>query len=75
MTSATTEAANTSFLAPERLYTYPGFITSSGISKSRIREARLMGIPLVTMKVGKRLYVRGSDGIAFIETLAALPRT
>ncbi len=57
---------------PFVLYTYSGFIRCSGISKTRIREARLMGHPLATIKVGKRLYVRGSDGIAFVETLATL---
>jgi len=67
---ATATAAETSFLDPACLYTYSGFIKCSGISKSRIREARLRGIKLPAMKVGKRLYIRGRDGIAFIERLA-----
>lgn len=69
---ATAAAANTSYLDPACLYTYSGFITCSGISKSRIREARLRGVKLPAMKVGKRLYIRGRDGIEFVEKLAEL---
>lgn len=64
-------AANTSHVDPTCLYTYSGFIRCSGVSKSRIQDARRRGIELATLSVGKRLYVRGADGIAFIERLAA----
>lgn len=72
---ATAYARDTDFLSPEHLYPYDTWIRRSGIAKSRIREARQNGVSLPTLKVGKRLYVRGSDGIEFIEKLAALPRT
>lgn len=65
-------AAETSFIAPDYLYTYEGFVRCSGISKARIYEARRAGCVLPRLKVGKRLFVRGYDGIAFIERLAEL---
>ena len=65
-------AANTSGIAPDHLYTRDGFVRASGIAKTRIREARLQGIEPNWLKVGKRYYIRGADGITFIEKLAAL---
>lgn len=55
------------FIAPERLYTLRGFYEASGISQTRVREARLHGITLPMLSVGKRKFVRGSDAIAYIE--------
>ncbi|HMP07446.1 MAG TPA: hypothetical protein PJ982_13940 [Lacipirellulaceae bacterium] len=60
------------FIDPERLYSLRGFQEASGIAATRIREARLQGVNLPSLKVGKRLFVRGSDGIAYIERLAEL---
>lgn len=60
-----------SFIAPERLYTLRGFYEASGISQTRVREARLRGIELPMLSVGKRKFVRGYDAIAYIERLAA----
>jgi hypothetical protein len=69
---ATSTRPPTSYIAPERLYTYAGFMQCSGIAKSRIREARLRGLVLQVIKTGKRHFVRGVDGIDFIEKLAEL---
>jgi hypothetical protein len=59
------------FIAPERLYTLRGFREASGFSQTRMREARLRGIELPTLSVGRRKFVRGTEAIAFIERLAA----
>jgi hypothetical protein len=61
-----------SFIDPERLYALRGFQEASGISATRMREARLSGIYLPTISIGRRRFVRGSEGIAYIEQLAKL---
>ena len=58
------------FIAPERLYTLKGFRAASGISATRIREARKAGILLPMLDVGRRKFVRGADAIAYLERLA-----
>jgi hypothetical protein len=72
MVTATTRAP--SFIAPERLYSLRGFQVAAGVSATRIREARKAGIVLPTLEVGRRKFVRGTDGIAYLEQLAALDR-
>lgn len=69
---ATAYASDTDYLSPEHVYPLDNFYRRSGISRSRVREARLAGIELTKLSVGKRAYVRGSDAIAFIERLAEL---
>lgn len=64
----------TSFIAPERLYTLQGFVDASGIARARIYHARRVGVNLPTVDVGRRKFVRGGDAIAFIEALAGLDR-
>jgi hypothetical protein len=59
-----------SFLAPDRLYTLRGFQAAAGVSATRRREARLRGIALPTLAVGRRKFVRGADAIAFVLRLA-----
>jgi hypothetical protein len=59
-----------SFIDPNRLYTRRGFIVASGLSETRIREAKRRGIELPWLLCGKRKFVRGVDAIAFIERLA-----
>ena len=59
------------FIAPERLYTLRGFYEASGISQTRVREARFRGTELPMLCVGRRKFVRGYDAIAYIERLAA----
>ncbi len=61
-----------SFIDPARLYSIRGFHAASGISETRVREAKRMGIPLPAVEVGKRKFIRGVDAIAFIERLAAV---
>ncbi len=59
------------FISPENLYSLRGFVAASGISETRIREARRAGIELPTINAGRRKFVRGQDAIAFVERLAA----
>lgn len=61
-------------IAPERLYPLRAFQEAAGIAPTRMREARLQGLHLPTVDVGKRKFVRGIDGIAYIERLSQLPK-
>ena len=70
--SSTAYAANTKPIHPESLYPYAAFIRCSGITKTRIREARLQGLELPTVDAGRRKFVRGADGIEYIKQLAEL---
>jgi hypothetical protein len=63
--------SNPTFIDPERLYSLRGFVESSGVSLTRIREASRSMIELRVLRAGKRVFVRGCDGIEFIERLAA----
>jgi hypothetical protein len=67
-----TPAPKPSFIDPDRMYTRAGFITASGIAPTRLREARLQGLEPKWLAVGRRLFVRGGDAIAFVEQLAEL---
>ena len=69
---ATTYARETIGIDPEVLYTLNGFVRSSGISKTRMREARAAGVVLDTLPVGKSRFVKGVAGISYIERLAEL---
>lgn len=60
------------FIAPEYLYPLKGFYAASGVTPARRSEARRQGIELPTIEVGRRKFVRGADGIAYIERLAAV---
>ncbi|TWT29168.1 hypothetical protein KOR34_53070 [Posidoniimonas corsicana] len=59
-------------IEPATLYTLPEFKRAAGLGDTSIRNARLAGVVLKTLCVGRRKYVRGSDGIAYIENLAHL---
>lgn len=61
-----------SFIDPECLYSLKGFQQQSGISATRMREGRKQGVDLPRLRVGRRVFVRGADGIAYIERLAQL---
>jgi hypothetical protein len=65
-------AGRPSYIAPERLYTLQGFKDASGISGTRIREARLKGVEPLYLEVGRRKFIRGQDAIEYIERLAVL---
>ena len=69
---AATARPDRSFIDPHRLYTLKGFQQDAGISPSRIREARQNGVDLPRLKVGRRMFVKGTDGISYIERLAQL---
>lgn len=60
------------FLAPERLYSLRGFQECSGISMTRMREARHQGVDLPKVKVGRRVFIKGVDAIEYIERLSQL---
>lgn len=60
-----------SVIHPDSLYTRRGFIASSGISETRLREAKQNGLECRRLWVGKRSFYRGADIILFIELLAA----
>lgn len=62
----------TSFIDGQRLYTLKGFQEAAGIAPTRMREARLQGVVPVTLRVGKRVFIRGADAIAYVEALASL---
>lgn len=69
---ASLAAGSPSYIDPDRLYAIRGFWAASGISPTRIREAKRCGIELPTLEVGKRKFVRGHLGIEFIVRLAEL---
>lgn len=70
MVRATTEAPT--YIAPERLYSLRGFQEAAGVSATRMLEARRRGVNLITIDVGRRKFVRGTDAIAYLERLAEL---
>ena len=70
--SATTKTP--SFIDPTRLYSLRKFVIDSGISLTRIRQAKHQGIELLKVHAGKRVFVRGIDGVRFIEKLDQLER-
>ena len=72
MSKPTPKPKQASFIAPERLYSLRGFYGDSGVSDTRRREAARQGVVLPTLEVGRLKYVRGHDGIAYIEKLAAM---
>ncbi len=59
-------------IAPERLYPLRAFQEAAGIAPTRMREARLQGVHLDTVDVGKRKFVQGSAGIEYILRLSTL---
>lgn len=69
---ATTAKRPATFIDPERLYALRGFQAAAGIAPTRMREARLQGLTPTTLKVGKRVFIRGKDAIEYIEALARL---
>jgi hypothetical protein len=59
------------YIDPNVLDTWNGFQIASGISATRMRQARRDGIVLPRLEVGKRKFIRGRDAIEYIERLAA----
>lgn len=54
-------------IEPGTLYTLSEFLKASGLGKTTIRRARERGVELKKIPLGRRKFVRGEDGIAFIE--------
>ena len=69
---ATSTKRPASYIDPDRLYALRGFQEAAGIAATRMREARLQGVVPATLKVGKRVFIRGRDAIEYVERLAAL---
>jgi hypothetical protein len=69
MLSATTR--NPGAIHPDMLYSRKAFIITTGLSETRLREAKKRGIEPRRIWVGKRNWIRGKDAITFIERLAA----
>ena len=61
-----------SYIDPHRFYALRGFQVDSGVTPTRMREARLQGVTPNTLKIGKRIFIRGADAIAYLEALASL---
>jgi hypothetical protein len=75
MPTRRSEKPRTSFIDPDRLYTLEGFKDATGISNTRMREARLRGMAPEVLRVGRRVFIRGRDAIEYIERLAAESRS
>ena len=56
---------------PTLFYTFPEFMRVAGIGYTTIRKAKAKGVDLPLQKVGRRKYLRGSDGVEFLEKLAS----
>ncbi|QDU87199.1 hypothetical protein Pla175_05560 [Pirellulimonas nuda] len=67
----TAYAKDTQPLHPEACYPLAAWCKAAGVSKTRIHEAKLLGVPLPTFTVGKRVYIQGADGIEWLRTLSA----
>ena len=59
-------------LRAEDCYPLQTFIAHSGISYSRISEAKKLGLEPRWLRIGKRLFITGEDAIAYIKQLAEL---
>lgn len=61
-----------SVILSDALYSRRGAIIASGISETRIREAKQAGIQLPWLVVGKRKFIKGANLIWYVEELAKL---
>ena len=59
-------------LQPGYLYTLRGFKDAAGVGNSLIRRARIAGIALPTLTVGRRKFIEGKDAIQFLKSVAKL---
>lgn len=57
---------------PAALYSLAGFRTASGFSRTRMWSLRNQGIKPKTIRVGKRVFIKGADAVRYIEAAAAL---
>ncbi len=65
-------AQELSAISPTAFYPLASFEKISGISATRRRAAKKRGVELATVNAGRRKFVKGSDGILYIEQLAIL---
>ncbi len=56
---------------PKKVYLIGSFYAVAGIGLTTVRNAKHNGIELCCLQAGRRKWVKGSDGIAFLESLAA----
>ena len=70
--ATTRSSGHDGFIDPSRLYTRRGFLNAAGLGDTTVRKARMRGVELPIICVGRQPYVRGTDGIAWIERLAEL---
>lgn len=70
--TSTAHAKNTQPILPDAVYPLDAYHRDSGITRQRKRDAEKQGVKLKVMQVGRRKFVLGRDGIAFIQALAAL---
>lgn len=61
-----------SYIDPDRFYSREGFMSAAGLNQTRMREGRLQGVDVDWVLIGRRKYVRGADGIAYLLRLAEL---
>lgn len=59
-------------ITPDSMYPVDTFRRRTGIHRERERLAKQHGVILNKLHVGRRVFVRGSDAIQFIEDLAEL---
>lgn len=59
-------------ISPADLYPLRSFLETAGIGRSTLRRARERGVELTMLRVGRCKYVRGADGIAFLEAAATV---
>jgi len=63
-----TDAAG--YIAPDRIYLRAAFLQTTRLGLSTVRKFRRLGIDLPTLTIGQQVFVRGSDGIAWLEAVA-----
>lgn len=59
-------------ILPSGVYPLETFYRYSGLNRERERFGRQHGVVLGRLRVGRRVFIRGDDGIRFIEEMAAL---
>ena len=59
------------YVDPSRLYTRRAFLRAAGLGDSTARKARRIGLALPVIRLGRQEYVRGAEGIGWIEAVAA----
>ena len=66
------KADSGTFICPDRLYTRRAFLRAAGLGDNTLRDARRRGVelPMLSLGNGRQHYVRGADGIRWIEELA-----